>query len=361
MEKGRVLVGMSGGVDSSAVCVMLQEQGYEVVGATLRMWDRGNPDTEPPFIAEARALASRLGIEHHTIDIRKEFLPGVIQPFIDEYMRGRTPNPCVMCNPGFKWKYLLDTANKYNCDKVATGHYVRIAEVNGIYRIEEGVDKSKDQSYFLWGLTQEQLRRTIFPLGSFKKSDVKASMLQHGFPEKAEKKESMEICFIESDYRSFLRSMVNDIDQQVAGGYFVDSTGRKLGHHKGYPFYTVGQRKGLEIALGRPAYVIKINPFKNTVKLGEAEDLLCSAMTLERSVFADESVLGNPDIMVRVRYRGKLIKIKSAVKEQDKLTVEFGEEASAVAPGQSAVFYIGEQVVGGGVISSSAAKSNGEE
>ncbi|MEG1573922.1 MAG: tRNA 2-thiouridine(34) synthase MnmA [Bacteroidales bacterium] len=357
MKRGRILVGMSGGVDSSACCILLQEQGYEVVGATLRMWDSGKTDFEPPFIQEARALATKLGIEHYTVDIRKEFMPGVIQPFIDEYMHGRTPNPCVICNPGFKWRYLLETADKYNCLKVATGHYVRIAEKEDIYWIEEGEDKNKDQSYFLWGLTQRELSRTIFPLGGYRKSDIKDEMMRRGFPEKAAKRESMEICFIKNDYRSFLREMIPNINERVAGGYFVDSSGRKLGYHNGYPFYTVGQRKGLEIALGHPAYVVKINPYKNTVKLGSMEDLICSAMTLEKCIFADESILDSPDIRVRVRYRGKAIKIKCFIKETDKLTVEFGEVATSIAPGQSAVFYIGERVVGGGIIANTTAKS----
>ena len=189
MSSKRILVGMSGGVDSSAVCLLLQEQGYKVVGATLRMWERGESDEEPTFISDARNLANRLGIEHHTIDIRKEFKDGVIASFINEYMSGRTPNPCVVCNPGFKWKALLECADKLGCEKIATGHYVNIIEDNGKFFIEEGGDGSKDQSYFLWGLTQEQLSRTVFPLGRLVKREVKEMMRQRGFAASADKSE----------------------------------------------------------------------------------------------------------------------------------------------------------------------------
>ncbi len=347
MNKQRVLVGMSGGVDSSAVCLLLQEQGYEVVGATLHMW---SSEEEPPFITDARQLANRLGIEHHIIDIRKEFREGVIASFIDEYMRGRTPNPCVMCNPNFKWKALLECALRHGCSKIATGHYVNIIEENGKYFIEEGGDGTKDQSYFLWGLTQEQLSQTLFPLGRMIKSDVKQMMRERGFESSANKSESMEICFIEKDYRTFLRQNVEGIDEQYSGGFFVDKLGKRLGQHKGYPFYTIGQRKGLEIALGHPAYVIKINPLKNTVKLGKEEDLLCSTLTLTDCKIVDETLLTSPDLVVRIRYRGTPYRVASVTQEENGLKVSLTDVASAVAPGQSAVFYIGNRVIGGGIL-----------
>ncbi|MBR4119522.1 MAG: tRNA 2-thiouridine(34) synthase MnmA [Bacteroidales bacterium] len=347
MNKQRVLVGMSGGVDSSAVCLLLQEQGYEVVGATLHMW---GSEEEPPFITDARQLATRLGIEHHIIDIRKEFREGVIASFIDEYMRGRTPNPCVMCNPNFKWKALLECAYKLGCTKIATGHYVNIIEENGKYFIEEGGDGTKDQSYFLWGLTQEQLSQTLFPLGRMIKSDVKQMMRERGFESSANKSESMEICFIEKDYRTFLRQNVEGIDEQYSGGFFVDKLGKRLGQHKGYPFYTIGQRKGLEIALGHPAYVIKINPLKNTVKLGKEEDLLSSILTLTDCKIVDETLLTSPNLVVRIRYRGTPYRVSSITQEENTLKVTLADAASAVAPGQSAVFYIGNRVIGGGIL-----------
>lgn len=350
MSSNRILVGMSGGVDSSAVCILLQEQGYEVVGATLRMWEHGSCNEEPAFIADARNLAISLGIEHHVIDIRKEFKDGVIASFIDEYMHGRTPNPCVVCNPNFKWKALLDCADTLGCKMIATGHYVNIIEENGKLFIEEGGDSGKDQSYFLWGLSQEQLSRTVFPLGKLIKKDVKELMRERGFTQSADKSESMEICFIEKDYRTFLRDNVENIDERYARGFFVDNLGKRLGQHKGFPFYTIGQRKGLEIALGRPAYVTKINPLKNTVKLGFEEDLLCNGIRLSNCKFVDDSLLSSSDLVVRIRYRGTPYGVKRIESDEKGIKVILNSPASAVAPGQSAVFYIGNRLVGGGFI-----------
>lgn len=348
MAKERILVGMSGGIDSSAACRLLREAGYEVVGATLRMWDRNGQ--EAPFIEEARRLAARLGIEHYTVDIRNEFNEKVITPFINEYMKGHTPNPCIFCNPNIKWKHLIDEADRRGCRMVATGHYVRKAEdASGVW-IEEGRDKSKDQSYFLWGLSREQLERTLFPLGDYTKREIKELMAGEAAYEKKEKKESMEICFIEDDYRTFLRQAVPDIDARLSGGYYVDSKGLRLGKHKGYPFYTIGQRKGLGIALGEPAYVIKINPAKNTVKLGKRDELASCRVTLSPYVIRSTELLRSPDTKVCIRYRGERYRIGGITETPDGLEVKFSDKAWAAAPGQSAVFYNGERVVGGGII-----------
>ena len=346
---------MSGGVDSSAVCMLLQEQAYEVIGLTMRMWDVAHQFKdgmdEPQFVLEARELAERLGIEHHTLDIRKEFRASVIEDFIQEYMQGRTPNPCVMCNRMFKWKYLLEEADRLGCDRVATGHYARIIEEKGLYYIAKGLDEKKDQSYFLWRLSQEALARTIFPLGSMDKQDIKAYVLARGFREKAEKKESMEVCFVESDYRTFLRQQVSDLDARVGGGHFVDIQGKKLGTHKGFPFYTIGQRKGLEIALGEPAYVVRINPQKNTIRLGSKNDLLSEQMTLKSCSILDPILLEG-EIAVRIRYRSPAQRAEVVAMDAQRgiLEIRFLEPASAVTPGQSAVIYCDDVVVGAGII-----------
>lgn len=354
MGKPKVLVGMSGGVDSSAVCMLLQEQGYEVVGLTMRMWDVPSQfapgATEPAFVLEARQLAERLGIEHHTLDIRAEFRQTVIQDFIDEYLKGHTPNPCVMCNLFFKWKYLLDTADRLGCEKVATGHYARIVEMGGNLHIAQGLDEKKDQSYFLWRLGQNELRRTLFPLGAMVKEDIKAYVLARGFREKAEKKESMEVCFVEKDYRTFLREQLPQIDDRIGAGDFVDERGRRLGAHKGFPFYTIGQRKGLEIALGEPAYVVRINPAKNTIRLGKKEDLLESDMVIKSCNVPDPSLLENGELSVRIRYRSKPELASVVLREEEGMLLRFAQPASAVTPGQSAVIYHDDIVIGGGVI-----------
>ena len=353
MQKQRVLVGMSGGVDSSAVCMLLQEQGYEVLGLTLRMWDQPRHftrlSTEPDYIIEARELAASLGIEHHTLDLRQPFRNEVVQYFIDEYMRGRTPNPCVMCNRFFKWRYLLEEADRLGCEMVATGHYARIVPIDGIPVLACGVDTRKDQSYFLWRLTPEQLSRTLFPLGTWLKTDLKEYVRAKGYIAKAAKKESMEACFVPDDYRDFLREMLPDIDERVAGGNFVDAQGRKLGLHKGYPFYTIGQRKGLEIALGHPAYVVRINAQKNTIRLGTPDELL-AAQALLSGVRIDERFVQSSQLSVRIRYRSAAIPAIVRLVDDDHAVVTFATPASALAPGQSAVIYENDMVVGGGII-----------
>lgn len=355
----RVLVGMSGGIDSSAACIMLQEQGYEVVGVTMRTWDIpshfSSPEQEQPDeIVEAQAVAARLGIEHHVADVREEFRKVIVQYFIDEYMRGRTPNPCVMCNPLFKERILCEWADRTGCQWIATGHYCQIEKRNGHCYIVTGDDATKDQSYFLWKLPQEILERMLLPLGGMTKETVREYLAQKGFEAKAKGGESMEICFIDKDYRDFLREHCPDIDERIGPGWFVDSKGLKLGQHKGFAYYTIGQRKGLGIALGEPAYVLKINPEKNTVMLGNADQLKTGYMLVEPPVAPDiEELLTCPDLSVRIRYRSRPIPCQVLqLPDNGYLLVKFATEASAITPGQSAVFYDGNRVLGGGFIAS---------
>lgn len=355
-KEKRVLVGMSGGIDSSATCIMLQEQGYEVVGVTMRTWDVPSHfstpgQTQPDEVLEAQALASRLGIEHHVADVREEFRKVIVQYFIDEYMHGRTPNPCVMCNPLFKERILCEWADRTQCAWIATGHYCQLEDRNGYRYIITGDDPTKDQSYFLWKLPQEILRRMMFPLGGMTKTAVREYLAAKGFEAKARGGESMEICFIDKDYREFLREHCPDIDEKIGAGWFVDSKGLKLGQHKGFAYYTIGQRKGLEIALGKPAYVLKINPTKNTVMLGDADQLKATHMLVEDINVADmNELLTCSNLSVRIRYRSQPIPCQAIPLENQKLLVKFATEASAITPGQSAVFYDGNRVLGGGFI-----------
>lgn len=357
MEKEkRILVGMSGGIDSSATCIMLQEQGYEVVGVTMRTWDIpshfSTPEQEQPNeILEAKALAERLGIEHHVADVREEFRNVIVQYFIDEYMKGRTPNPCVMCNPLFKERILCEWADRTGCAQIATGHYCRLEDRKEHRYIVTGDDPTKDQSYFLWKLPQEILKRMVFPLGGMTKTEVRAYLAEKGFEAKAKGGESMEVCFIDKDYRDFLREHCPDIDERIGTGWFVDSKGLKLGQHKGFAYYTIGQRKGLGIALGRPAYVLKINPAKNTVMLGDAEQLKAEYMLVEDINVIDlQELLECPDLSVRIRYRSRPIPCQVILLDEGHLLVKFKAEASAITPGQSAVFYDKGRVLGGGFI-----------
>lgn len=341
----RVLVGMSGGIDSTATCLMLKEQGYEIIGLTMWVWG------DDPI--EARQLAASMGIEHHVVDEREEFRKQIVQYFIDEYRQGRTPNPCVVCNPLFKFRILKEWADKLDCAQIATGHYSRLETLDGVTYIVVGEDEKKDQSYFLWRLGQEVLSRCVFPLGVFTKQQVRDYLREKGYVVKAQEGESMEVCFIKGDYRDFLREYSPEIDNEIGTGWFVNAAGVKLGEHKGFPYYTIGQRKGLEIALGKPAYVLKINPQKNTVMLGDAEQLKTSYMLVEESYFPNaEEVFSSKELAVRIRYRSKTIPCEIKSLENGLLLIHFLDEASAIAPGQSAVFYIGNRVVGGAFIAS---------
>ncbi len=341
----RVLVGMSGGIDSTATCLMLKEKGYQIVGVTMRVWG-----DEPK---EAKELADAMDIEHYVADERDAFKSLVVKNFIDEYCKGRTPNPCVMCNPLLKFRMLMEWADKLNCAWIATGHYSRLEDFNGHRYIIAGDDEKKDQSYFLWRLQQDVLKRCIFPLGDYTKIKVREYLLEKGYEAKSKEGESMEVCFIKGDYRDFLKEHFPNIDDEIGEGAFVSSKGVKLGVHKGFPYYTVGQRKGLEIALGKPAYVLKINPEKNTVILGDAEQLQASYMLCEQDLLVNEDEMMNCNhLSVRIRYRSKPIPCKVKRLDDGRLFVKFLSEASAITPGQSAVFYDDKKVLGGAYIAS---------
>lgn len=267
-KKGRVLVAMSGGIDSSLAAVLLHEQGYEVVGITMKTWDyasSGGSKKETgccslDSINDARNIAVDLGFPHLILDIRNEFGDYVIDHFTNEYLDGRTPNPCVLCNTHIKWDALLRRADKLDCQYIATGHYANIREENGRYVISKGIDEGKDQSYALWGVSQQSLSRTILPLGQLYKSQIREMAIERGFVELVNKSESYEICFVpDNDYRGFLKRRVPGLEEKVDGGDFVLEDGSVVGKHKGYPFYTIGQRKGLGIALGYPVYVTGID------------------------------------------------------------------------------------------------------
>lgn len=302
---------------------------------------------------DARELAARMGIEHHVADERIPFRQTIVQNFIDEYRQGRTPNPCVMCNPLFKFRVLTEWADRLNCDRIATGHYSRLEERNGNIYIVAGDDDKKDQSYFLWRLGQSVLRRCLFPLGHYTKLKVREYLHEKGYEAKSKEGESMEVCFIQGDYRDFLRQQCPQLDTEIGPGWFVNAEGVKLGEHKGFPYYTIGQRKGLEIALGRPAYVLKINAQKNTVMLGEAEQLQAEFMLAEQdNIFSEEELFACENLAVRIRYRSRPIPCRVKRLNDGRLLVHFLAEASAIAPGQSAVFYDDRRVLGGAFIAS---------
>ena len=355
-----MLVAMSGGIDSTVTALMLNDQGYEVVGITMKTWDyassgSGKKETgccNLDSFNDARMAAVQHGFPHFVLDIREEFGDFVIDNFVDEYLAGRTPNPCVMCNTHIKWRALLKRADALGCDFIATGHYAKInRHTNDRYYISRGVDDNKDQSYVLWGLQQDLLARTILPLASFHKPEIRQMALDYGYPELARKNESYEICFVpDNDYRGFLKHRIPGLQESVEGGNFVDKNGKVLGKHKGYPFYTIGQRKGLEVTFGRPVYVTGIHPESNTIVLGDEDELNRPEMTVGKLNWLKyDGVSDGMEALTKVRYKDKG-SLSNLYNDENGIRVKFYEDAKSIAPGQSAVFYDGDDVIGGGII-----------
>lgn len=351
---------MSGGIDSTVTALMLNDQGYEVVGITMKTWDYATSGSSKKETGccnldsfnDARMAAVQHGFPHFILDIREEFGDFVIDNFVDEYLAGRTPNPCVMCNTHIKWRALLKRADALGCDFIATGHYAKIQQhENGRYYISRALDDTKDQSYVLWGLQQDLLSRTILPLASYRKTEIRQMALDYGYPELAKKSESYEICFVpDNDYRGFLKKKVNGLEEEVTGGSFVDKHGHVLGAHKGYPFYTIGQRKGLDIAFGKPVYVTEIRPQTNEVVLGDESDLEQNEMVVGKLNWMKyDTITPGMESITKIRYKDKG-SLSNLYPSGNEVKVRFYENAKSIAPGQSAVFYEGDDVIGGGII-----------
>ncbi len=356
--KTKVLLAMSGGVDSSVAAKLLLDQGYDLIGVTLKVWSyqetyfgKTGIKSDSDYILKAQDLAAKLNMEHHVVDIQNEFYQNIIRPFIDAYLNAQTPNPCVWCNPTMKFGTFLALADQFQCDLIATGHYVQKIMENNRYFLIQGVDAVKDQSYVLWKLNQEILERTLFPLGGFHKTEIKDLARQFGLVEIAEQKESYDICFIPNgDYRSFLQIHAPEICEKLRGGVIIDKNEKWLGKHKGYPFYTIGQRKGLEVAMGHPVYVTKLDPEKNRVILGEKEDLLSNILHLTDVSIQKYSALPvDYTALVKIRYKdhGQIARISL---KGDYYECVFDQPISAATPGQSAVFYENDHLIGGGII-----------
>lgn len=349
----RVLLGMSGGIDSSVAAILLKGSGYEVVGLTLRLWSESDDlqnSTLPNYIIEAQELASKLNIQHHVVDVREEFYGSVIMYFKDEYLNGRTPNPCAKCNVVLKWKVLNEFAKQKGCDFISTGHYVNKVKIHDSYYITKGIDADKEQSFFLWGLHQDILKKAIFPLGGLTKSKVRDIANQNGFFKLETKKESTGVCFVEGNkYQPFILKLLKDSNQLPGKGNFINEEGEVLGEHVGFPFYTVGQRRGLGLEPNEPYYVTNINANTNNIQLGHKGDLYTHEMIVKDYTIVDKSDFDN-EVITRIRYRKQSALSTVEFIDNKLLRVKFIDPEWSIAPGQTAAFYKGDRLLGGGFI-----------
>ncbi|MGL5980082.1 MAG: tRNA 2-thiouridine(34) synthase MnmA [Phocaeicola sp.] len=349
MEQNKVLLGMSGGTDSSVAALLLQEAGYEVVGVTFLFYPSESMDQH---LADARELCEKLAIKHIVYDASELFEKKIVRYFINEYMKGNTPVPCTLCNNYLKWPLLVQIADEMGIFHISTGHYVQKRVINNHYHITCGADPEKDQSFFLWGLPQNILERMLLPLGELTKTRVRQIAAERGYLKAAKKRDSLGVCFCPMDYRTFLHKHLPE--GSIQPGNFYDEKGILLGKHEGYPFYTIGQRRGLGIHLNRAVFVKEIHPTENSVVLGELSSLNKSSLILEDWVLTHpESVLNHTDIVVKVRYRKQENIGTVSLQADGTLLVTLDKPVTSIAVGQAAAFYRGDVVLGGGIIQSS--------
>ena len=348
VENRKVVLGMSGGVDSSAAAYLLKKEGYEVVGITLKLWKENSDDNT--YIKDAEDVARKLGIEHHVVDYTETFKSEIVDYFLEEYRKGRTPNPCIMCNRKIKFQSLLDFADEIAAYHIATGHYAKpsVYPLTGRFTVRLSETASKDQTYALYRLTQEQLKRVLMPVGAYEKSQIRQFASEAGLSV-ADKKDSQEICFIpDDDYIEFMKRQLGNIEKP---GNFVDMNGNVLGRHKGIINYTIGQRKGLGISLGEKRFVKRINSETNEIVLSGNQELF------EKELFADnlnfvavENISEPIKCEAKIRYAHKKAPCTVENAGGGRIKVIFDEPQRAITPGQSVVLYDGDFILAGGVI-----------
>jgi tRNA-specific 2-thiouridylase len=347
VAKKKIVVAMSGGVDSSVAAALLVEQGYDVQGVSLRMWEENQGPRVCSDHRGAAELAKLLGISHTLLDLRAQFVETVVKPFAKDYLHGRTPNPCVACNRDFKLGTLLKWAREQGADCVATGHYARITRNDATSKVTlyRGIDRGKDQSYFLFALSREQLSHTYFPLGEMHKAEVREQARRLDLPV-AERQESQDICF--GDYKALVASYANE--SETTGGEVVDRTGKVLGRHGGIHSVTVGQRRGLGISAAEPLYVVEIEDETKRVVLGKKNELTSSGLMARSVNWLDAPSGTELEAEVQIRYRAPAVACVIRQHDDQACEVRFKKPVAAVTPGQAAVFYRGEQLIGGGWI-----------
>jgi len=349
--KKKILVAMSGGVDSSTVAAILKKEGHDVIGVTMQLWDYGEGESgccSADDVRDARMVAEEIGIPHYVVNYMDVFKKYIVEDFINKYLSGRTPNPCVLCNQFMKFNFLLRRAMELGADYLATGHYARVeTDEEGRFYLCKAMDESKDQSYFLFALTQNELRRLIFPLGTMTKNEVRDVAKSMNI-KVANKPDSQEVCFITGgDYREFLK---NHAEVRNGKGEIVDTNGNVLGYHDGVFSFTVGQRRGLGVSKGKPLYVVKVDPESNRVVVGEENDIFRTTLIANDVIWINESPSDEIHVKAKIRYRHKESDAVVHTRSDREALVEFKDPQRAMTPGQAVVFYDGDRVLGGGWI-----------